>query len=138
MKIDRDPRTSSDYRKKCPFFRNPETGPTRAHCGRHFDFGVARSAMRVDNSICNKTSDVRFSITSTVLALFEENQKLFWVTSCPPILYNGILRFFKMAAEGALAHQFHGMQNDSVDTEEAHAEFEQKRSVNKRGVGRES
>ena len=76
-KIDRDPRTSSDYRKKCPFFRNPEPGPTRAHCGRHFDFEVSPSAMRVDNSICNKTSDVRFAITSTVLALFEENRKLF-------------------------------------------------------------
>ena len=94
--------------------------------------------MRVDNSISNKTSDVRFSITSTVPALFEENQKLFWVTSCPPIVYNGILRFFKMAAEGALGHQFHRMQNDLIDTEDLHAEFQCKRSVNERGVGRES
>jgi len=30
------------------------------------------------------------------------------------------------------------MQNDSVDTEEPHAEFQRKRSVNEGGVGRES
>jgi hypothetical protein len=130
--------TSSDANENFTLFFLAKIGPFLIFHGRHVGFGVPASAMRVENFVPFEACCLGFSITSTVLAQFKENRRQFGPPSKLPIVCNGILRFFKMAAAASRGRNFRDTQPDSTFLGNASAKFHRDRMLNERGVGLES